>query len=617
MSQFPSLTNTPSPRTRMCRGLRSPPWLALSLLAAFLAHVSIATPLGADPANRPNVLLILTDDQGYGDVSIHGNKWIQTPNVDRIAAEGARFDRFFVEPVCAPTRAAILSGRYPTRTGVFGVTRNREVMRDEEVTLAELLRDRAGYSTGCFGKWHNGAHWPHHPNAQGFDEFVGFCAGHWNEYYDAELQHNGNPIQTRGFIADVLTDYAIEFMQSHSRNGESPFFCYVPLNTPHTPASVPVEEWERWHDRNDVEDTFTRAMYALCENLDQNVGRLLRALDDLNLADETIVLFLTDNGPNGSRFNAEMRGQKGSEHEGGIRVPLFVRWPGKIKPGTVIQRNAAHIDLLPTLCAIAGIQDPQSHTLPLDGIDLSPLLLGHPPVNPKDRYLYTWRNPKRWSIRSSQYRATATTLHDLSNDPAQKTDLSRERPELHRELVSEYKAWAEGAVPTSPQPQRVHIGYNHWPRVSISAHELEVRPEMGQGIDYSGPQGFANQWITRWSDAGAYAECPLRVVQSGRYRVAIRYACDPGEVGSQFTLRVGKSVVEFTLTEPWISAPRPAPEVYRKRHNSYLSRDWKEMQIGEFSLAEGDYVMELRATEKPGPMMPDVKAIVFEIAGAP
>ena len=150
----------------------------------------------------PNIVLVMTDDQGYGDVAIHGNKWIKTPNMDRIANEGARFERFFVQPVCAPTRAALLSGRYPTRTGVTGVTRGYENMRGEEVTIAELLKE-AGYATGCFGKWHNGAHWPYHPNAQGFDEFVGFCGGHWNDYFDPILERNGSPFQARGFIADI------------------------------------------------------------------------------------------------------------------------------------------------------------------------------------------------------------------------------------------------------------------------------------------------------------------------------------------------------------------------------------------------------------------------------
>ena len=170
--------------------------------------------------DRPNVLLILTDDQGYGDVTSHGNPLIRTPFQDQLARSGVRFDRFFVSPVCAPTRASLLTGRYALRTGVHGVTRGYETMRSNELTVAEILQ-AAGYRTGAFGKWHNGRHMPNHPVGQGFDEFIGFCGGHWNRYFDANLEHNGKPIRTQGYIADVLTDAAIHFMESQR---EGPWF---------------------------------------------------------------------------------------------------------------------------------------------------------------------------------------------------------------------------------------------------------------------------------------------------------------------------------------------------------------------------------------------------------
>ena len=186
-------------------------------------------------------MLVLTDDQGYGDVRSHGNELIDTPVHDRIAAEGVRFDRFFVSPVCAPTRASLLTGRYHIRTGVHGVTRGHETMRADEVTIAELLRG-AGYATGAFGKWHNGSQYPHHPNGQGFDEFLGFCAGHWNNYFDTALDHNGTMVKSDGFIIDTLTDAAIEFIEA---NHKRPFFCYIPYNTPHTPWQVPERYWQK------------------------------------------------------------------------------------------------------------------------------------------------------------------------------------------------------------------------------------------------------------------------------------------------------------------------------------------------------------------------------------
>ncbi len=588
-----------------------PPRLVFTLLATW-SILSLSPVLIAK--DRPNILLILTDDQGYGDVSLHDNPWIETPHMDRIATEGARFDRFFVEPVCAPTRAAILSGRYPTRVGVHGVTRNREVMRDSEITLAELLRDQAGYATGCFGKWHNGAHWPHHPNAQGFDTFVGFCGGHWNDYYDPTLERNGEPFSARGFIADIITDEAIGFMKAGAESG-TPFFCYVPLNTPHTPASVPDADWRRWKDRAEPENAFTRAMYALCENIDANLGRMLATLEDLGIDENTLVLFLTDNGPNGERLNGGMLGRKGSEMEGGIRVPCFVRWPGKIAPGTVIESNAAHIDLLPTLSSFAGIENPGQITQPLDGIDLSGLLLGDPDFQMPARHHYTWRNPNKWSIRSDRHRATETTLHDLVEDPGQKTNLAKQMPELHRELISAYRAWEAEAVPSSPTPEPVHIGHAEAPRVTIKAHEFEILPGEEKGIAYCEIRGWANQWIDRWTDLSARAECPIRVVSGGRYRVTLRYACPADAVGSRFRIAVGDQALEHTVREPWVSAVYPASEQVSERSGGYLSREsWKDVIVGEITLRpdEAPRMLVLGALEKTGAEMPDVKAILLE-----
>ncbi|MQY63441.1 MAG: sulfatase-like hydrolase/transferase, partial [Calditrichaeota bacterium] len=292
---------------------------------------------------RPNILLIMTDDQGWGDITSHGNDVIKTPVMDRIAAEGARFERFYVSPVCAPTRAALLTGRYCLRTGTHGVTRGQENMRSDEVTNAEVFK-QAGYATGCFGKWHNGAHYPHHPNGQGFDEFFGFCAGHWNNYFDTTLDRNGQPVETKGYISDVLTNASMAFIE---QNRKRPFFCYLPYNAPHTPWQVP----DRYFDKYKAKglDDETACSYAMTECLDDNIGRLLGQLDELNLAGDTIVLFLTDNGPNTDRYNGGMKGRKGSVNEGGVRVPLFIRWPGHIRPGTYVKPIAAHIDLLPTL----------------------------------------------------------------------------------------------------------------------------------------------------------------------------------------------------------------------------------------------------------------------------
>ncbi|MCA9051143.1 MAG: arylsulfatase, partial [Planctomycetaceae bacterium] len=340
---------------------------------------SAETPAFGNSETQPNVVVILTDDQGWGDVSCHGNPQIQTPHMDALAAEGAWFDRFFVSPVCAPTRASLLSGRFDVRTGVSGVTGRLEVMRSDEVTIAELFRD-AGYRTGCFGKWHNGEQFPNNPAGQGFEEFFGFCGGHWNNYFDSTLEHNGRPVKTTGYITDVLTDAAIRFVTGDPGR---PFFCYVPFNAPHTPWQVPDEWFDKCADR--TSDRATQCAYAMVENIDHNVGRLLDALGEQR--HNTIVVFLTDNGPNGQRYNGDLRGIKGSVHEGGVRVPLFISWPGKIAPRK-IDRIAAHVDLLPTLAELCGVA--VESTKPLDGRSLVPLLNGTTTANDwPDRSLFT------------------------------------------------------------------------------------------------------------------------------------------------------------------------------------------------------------------------------------
>lgn len=562
-------------------------------------------------AAGPNIVMVMTDDQGYGDLSLHGNPWIKTPNMDRIANEGAQFDRFFVQPSCAPTRAALLSGRYPTRTGVTGVTRGYEFMRGEEVTIAELLRD-AGYATGCFGKWHNGGNWPYHPNAQGFDEFVGFCGGHWNDYFDPILERNGTSFQAHGFIADIITDYAIEFIEREHEADERPFFCYVPYNTPHTPASVPVDTWRQWAGRTDVEDPFDRAMYALVENVDDNMGRLLAKLEELEILDDTVFIFLTDNGPNGSRFNGGMLGQKATVHEGGVRVPLFVRWPERIQAGMVVKPNVAHIDLLPTLSRIAGIENLEGKTLPLDGMDVTPLLYGQDDFEMPERNLFVWRKPESWSIRTSRYRATETMLHDLMEDPDQKHNLAKAQPEFHAELIETYLDWEAQATDEAPVLLPLPIGYEEWPTVTLKAHEMDIFPGIDEGINYSGKKGFAHQWIERWSAPEAYAARPIKVLAGGRYRVRLRYACPEDAVGSVFRLSAGSASLDIPIQDSWVSAPHGAAEQVIKNQGAYLSREWRDLDAGELVLAEGTHSLELRAVKMPGVEMPNIKALIFE-----
>ncbi|MDC0279067.1 arylsulfatase, partial [bacterium] len=332
-----------------------------------------------NPRNPPNVLVILTDDQGWGDLSLNGNRNLETPRIDSIARDGATVKHFYVCQVCAPTRAEFLTGRYYPRTGVSGVSVGQERLNADETTIADVFK-AAGYATGAFGKWHNGTQSPFHPNDRGFDEFYGFTSGHWGHYFSPPLDQNRTIVRGDGFVVDDFTDHAMDFIRS---NQNQPFLCYLPVNTPHSPMMVPDRFYDKFQDKHlamrhmesQREDLLmTRAALAMVENVDWNVGRLLDLLDELKIADDTIVIFFSDNGPNSYRWNGGMKGRKGSIDEGGIRSPCLVRWTTRIPAASVVEQLSGAIDWLPTLMELANVE--HSVAKPVDGQSFAPWLLG-------------------------------------------------------------------------------------------------------------------------------------------------------------------------------------------------------------------------------------------------
>ncbi|QDU37735.1 Arylsulfatase [Maioricimonas rarisocia] len=579
-------------------------------IAALLVTLSLVGVIRADEASsHPNVVLIMTDDQGWGDIASHGNRWISTPNMDRIASEGARFERFYVSPVCAPTRASLMTGRYSLRTGVHGVTGGAENMRPNEVTLAEIFQS-AGYATGCFGKWHNGRHYPMHPNGQGFDEFVGFCAGHWNNYFDARLEHNGDWFESDGYITDVITDHALSFIDE---NQSKPFFTYLPYNAPHTPWQVPDSYWEKYDDPE--LDPAARCAYAMCESIDDNIGRILKKLDDLALSEQTVVLFLTDNGPNSNRYNGGMRGRKGSVHEGGVRVPLFVRWPGHIEAGTVVEPITMHIDLLPTLVDLCGVPMPETH--PLDGRSLAPLLMDAPGVDWPDRILLTFRTrggqPEflRGAARDQRYRAVLENakqgwqLYDMQADPGQKQNIASDHPDIVASLRSEFEGAVAAIQPEQLTPLPIPVG--HGRRVEIPGHEALFHPAEGEGISYYGEHGYANDWIDNWTDIQAWPYWRIDVHQAGRYEVTLQYAATPDAVGTKLRVEAGDHSVTGTITEPHAGPFLPVYNRFGTKEAPF--RVWKPLTLGTIKLPAGQTQLRIRAVEKPGDEVAEIKEV--------
>ncbi len=598
----------------MCRTL---PWASAGLPRRYvtwtiLLLAGFAPGVPAAAGDRLNVLVVITDDQGYGDFGLHGNPHLKTPHLDAFAKANTRFDRFFVNPVCAPTRAALLTGRYPLRTGVWGVTHNTEAMRAQEVTLAEALKS-AGYRTGCFGKWHNGEQYPYTPPGQGFDEFFGFHNGHTNSYFDADLLRGTRLVRTKGYIADVLTDAAIDFFVA---NRDWPFFCYLAYNTPHYPSQVPDRYFDKY--RREGLDAGLASVYGMCENLDDNFGRLLAALDRLKLAERTLVLFLTDNGPNGNRFNDRMRGHKGSVHEGGCRVPLFLRWPGQGKPGQVIDAIVAHIDLYPTVLDLCGIKPPKGPLL--DGSSLRPLLEGKTDGWP-DRMLFThhvrgdWKDPYPGAVRTQRYRLVREAkgdweLYDMVADPGQAKDCARDKPEEVKRLAKAYDEWFQDV--RQPGCERLPIPVGHPEENPVTLHAPQAYFEGG--IRFHG-RGTAHDWLTGWKEAKARIWYDVDVVAAGDYEVRLRYACPDDGAGSKVRVSAGDSNTE-AIVKPAPGKVLPLPNRDGTK-GTYMNRDWAELPLGRLKLAKGKGRILLEAVSTPGRQVLDFKALVLRQVDEP
>lgn len=426
----------------------------------------------AAPPRRPNVILILTDDQGYGDIAAHGNPIIKTPHMDRLHREGVRFTDFHNSPTCSPTRTALMTGRHEFKSGVTHTIHERERMSLKATTIAQVFKS-AGYTTGVFGKWHMGDSAPYQPGRRGFDEvFIHGCGGigqdypgtcadaPGNRYFDPAILHNNVFERTKGYCTDVFFGQGIRWMEE-KRKGKNPFFAYITPNTPHAPLDCPPE-YEALYNGAGV-DQRTAKFLGMVTNIDDNVGKLLGKLTEWGIERDTLVIFMNDNGGTAGVkiFNAGMRGQKGGPYQGGTRAAAFFRWPGTLKPGDA-SGLTAHIDVFPTLAELAGTKIPAG--LPLDGRSLVPLLKDPKAAWP-DRHVFThvgrWPQGKaaeakyaRCRVRSSRYSMVnmdkgpaGWELYDLRNDPGEQTDLAARSPEVVKELSAAYDRWWQEILP--------------------------------------------------------------------------------------------------------------------------------------------------------------------------
>lgn len=578
----------------------------IPLFALVLTFVFTVSPLLG--ATQPNVVVILADDQGWGDLSVHGNKDLSTPNIDSLARDGALFERFFVCPVCSPTRAEFLTGRYHVRGNVTGTSLGDERLDLDEKTIAETFR-AAGYATGAFGKWHNGMQAPYHPNHRGFDEYYGFCSGHWGHYFDPLLEHNGRLVTGTGYITDDLTSHAMQFIEE---NRNRPFFCYVPYNIPHSPMQVPDEYWHRFKDKELTmhnrdpereEPLHQRAALAMCENIDWNVGRILDKLERLQLAENTIVLYFSDNGPNGWRWNGGMKGRKGSTDEGGVRSPLLIRWSGQIPAGKRVTQIAGAIDLLPTLADLAGVSLLQSK--PLDGVSLKPLLLGDG-TNWPERMIFSHWN-RRDSVRTQQYRLdTDGQLFDMTSDPGQHHDVSKDHPDVAARLRGALADWRKLVARELDAPERPFtVGYSretHLPARDGRPHGNVERSGRAPNCSY----------FTNWTSPDDSITWDIHVGAPGRYKAVVYYTCPAADLGSTVELACQKSRVQQKVAEAH-DPPAYGGEADRtnERGSESYVKDFKPMTLGVLNLEQGPGQVLLRALDVPGKQVMEVRYLIL------
>jgi arylsulfatase A-like enzyme len=639
IASFNPKNGKPPPPTMHPARSRSSVTFPTARIATFiclvLTCISLAAPPAGRAAARPNVVIFLADDAGWGDYSQNGNRQVRTPNIDSIAKGGVTLDRFYVCPVCSPTRAEFLTGRYHPRTGVYGVSTGQERMDLGEKTVADAFK-AAGYATGAFGKWHNGSQWPYHPMARGFDEYYGHTSGHWGEYFDPPLEHNGQPVRDKGYIVDICTSRALDFIE---RNKGKPFLCYIPFTTPHSPWAVPDQYWQRFKDKpltqratvpEQEEPDHTRCALAMLENQDDNVGRVLRKLEEIGAADNSIVLYFSDNGPNSARWTGGMKGRKGSTDEGGVRSTMFIRWPAKLPKGRVVPEITGAIDLLPTLTSLAGI--PRVGDKPLDGRDLSPLLLGQKTAWPERMIFSTWG--RAVSVRTQTHRLdNQGQLFDMIADPGQTQPINTQQPDLARKLAAAVAAWraemfgADAATASAPagkakgkgkaasggkgnavDPRPLTVGYPEFPRTWLPARDGEPRGGVRRSSSAPNCSYFVN-----WTSKEDSLVWELEVATSGNYAVEILYTCPVADAGSTVELSFKNTRVTTKVAPGWDpplytnqdTLPRPPAESQMK--------EFRPLKFGPVRLEQGRGPLVLRATDIPGKSVMDLRAITLTL----
>lgn len=485
-------------------------------LGLFIVALSIAA--FANAADKPNVVFVITDDQGYGDLSAHGNPIIETPAMDALHATSVRLTDYHVTPTCAPTRGALMSGHYTNRAGPWHTIMGRSFLRVGELTFGDVFLDN-GYATGMFGKWHLGDNYPYRPEDRGFSEVVRHGGGgvgqtpdYWdNSYFDDTYFHNGKPQKYKGYCTDVYFQEAKRFIEESVKD-KKPFMAYICTNAPHSPFHCPEKYWKPYVEKGLSEKE--AIFYGMIANIDENVGTMRDWLEKKGLAENTIFVFTTDNGTASGEvlYSGGMRGKKGSEYDGGHRVPFFLRWPaGNLTEGRDVHELTAHIDILPTLIDLCGLNGPMDYSF--DGRSLVPLIYQTPTRWP-DRVVITdsqrVRDPIKWrksATMTNRWRLiNGTELYDMENDPEQKTDVAKKNPETVKRLRDAYDRWWASISPGFVVDERVVLGNKADNPTQLTAHDWLTDDTLSpwhQGF-IRGAKPGSGYWAVRVKEAGTF-----------------------------------------------------------------------------------------------------------------
>ncbi len=534
----------------------------MSLITVIIVMSGCNPPTQEPSLEQPNIVLVITDDQGIGDLGVMGNPVIETPNIDQMASQSASMERFYVSPVCAPTRASIMTGRYNYRTRVVDTYIGRAMMEPEEITIAEVLSG-GGYATGIFGKWHLGDYYPMRPIDQGFDEALVHLGGglaqpsepmeNNRRYTNPILFHNGKQVQKEGYCTDIYFDEALAYMEEQHEEGK-PFFTYIATNAPHGPYHDVPEALREKYMSKDLEQVFrdpnwdpeeqkdrVARIFAMIENIDDNMGKLFSRLDQWGITDNTMVIFMVDNGPNSRRYVRELRGMKSEVFEGGIRSPFIVHWPARLTAGTKSDKIAAHIDIMPTLLDAANISIPEG--VSLDGKSVLPLLEGNDEEWPeRNLFIQIHRGdapiPRHhFAVIGQEWKLVHPTgfgrevidpdtvpyhLYNLSNDPGESDNLFEQESSTAEKLMAAYDNWFSDVSATRPNnyaPPRIVIGSDQETSTLLTAQDWRRTEGNGWGthghwlLEVAEPSTFEVTLIMQEEHSGFEATLDIGEIQ--------------------------------------------------------------------------------------------------------